>query len=198
MTFWDDRYNRPEYVYGTEPNEFLAEQARHIPRGRVLCLAEGEGRNAVHLAKLGYEVTAVDASAVGIEKTKALAAENGVEVETHVADLADFNIEPNAWRGIVSLFAHVPRPLRAEVHRCCVQGLAPGGMFILEAFTPEQLNYGTGGPRRLDLLMTLTDLKNELDGLEFILARETERELNEGMHHTGPAAVVQVVGKKQG
>jgi SAM-dependent methyltransferase len=180
-------------VYGTEPNAFLVAAAGYLPPGPVLSLGEGEGRNAVWLAERGHAVTAVDASAVGMAKAAVLAAERGVALTTVVADLATYAIEPGAWAGIVSIFVHLPRAVRAAVHAAVVQGLRPGGAFILEAYQPRQLDFGTGGPRDPALLVTLDDLRRELTGLEFVVARECEREVVEGRHHTGVAAVVQVV-----
>src|SRR4051812_11214569 len=110
---WNERYGRDDYLFGTEPNDFLAAHAREIPRGPVLCLAEGEGRNAVFLAGLGYQVTGVDQSAVGLDKATKLATERGVSIQTVVADLGEYFIEPTSWTGIVSVFFHVPPPLRA-------------------------------------------------------------------------------------
>lgn len=191
---WDLRYAAPGFAYGTEPNSFLREMAARIPRGRVLSLADGEGRNSVYLAGLGHEVVAVDGSRVGMEKAARLAAERGVRVETVMADLAQFPIAPGAWDGIVSIFCHLPPPLRKRVHGEVVRGLAPGGVLILEAYTPKQLEYRTGGPSAPELLVTLDALREELHGLEFVHAVETERELGEGRLHRGIAAVVQLVG----
>lgn len=193
---WDERYNTDEYVYGTEPNAFLKSVARRIPEGRVLCLAEGEGRNGVYLAGLGYDVTAVDASAVGLEKARRLARDRGVTLETVVADLATFDIAPGRWDGIVSIFCHVPGEIRKDLHRKVQAGLRPGGMFVLEAYTPDQLGYKTGGPPDPDRLMSVGDLKVELQGLEFIRAEEAIRDVVEGRYHTGPGAVVQILAKK--
>jgi SAM-dependent methyltransferase len=194
MDFWDSRYSEPGYTYGTEPNEFLVSAARYIPVGRVLCLAEGEGRNAVYLAGLGHAVTAVDSSSVGMKKAAELAKSRNVSITTVVADLAEFVIEPDHWDGIVSIFCHLPPELRARVHRASVAGLRPGGVFVLEAYTPLQLELRTGGPQSLELLMTLDMLKEELRGLELLEAREVERVVNEGHFHRGPGAVVQIVG----
>ena len=193
---WNRRYSDPEYVYGTVPNEFLMSVAEKIPRGQVLSLAEGEGRNAVYLAQLGYKVLAVDSSAVGLAKAQYLAEERDVTIETRVADLAGFAIEPNSWDAIVSIFCHLPSGIRSSVHHKVVVGLRPGGMFILEAYTPLQLKLKTGGPSTTDMLMTLEDLRTELKGLNFIHARELERDVVEGKFHTGRGAVVQVVAVK--
>ena len=196
--FWDERYSEGRYVYGEEPNAFLAEHAAHIPRGSVLCLAEGEGRNAVHLASLGHRVLAVDQSEIGLAKARRLAAARGVKLETMPTDLSHCYITPGRWAGIVAIFAHLPALYRRMMHREVVTGLQPGGVFILEAYTPAQLGRGTGGPQDLDMLMTLDELREDLAGLELLVAREVEREIVEGDHHTGPGAVVQVVAKRPG
>lgn len=195
---WDERFSEPGYAYGTEPNDFLVSVADRLPMGRVLCLAEGEGRNAVFLAGLGYEVTAVDASTVGLAKAERLAAERGVAITTVHTDLAEFEIEPAAWRGIVSIFCHQPPVIRAALHERCLRGLATGGIFVLEAFSPRQLELGTGGPRTPELLMELDVIRCELPGLRFEIAREIERPVIEGKYHRGRAAVVQVLAAKTG
>lgn len=193
---WDERYSQPEYAFGTQPNDFLVETAQQIPAGRVLCLGEGEGRNAVYLAQQGYQVTAVDASAVGLEKAQKLAMEKGVTLDTIAADLAVFKIQPDAWAGIVSIFCHLPSPLRAQTHQQVVAGLRSQGVFILEAYTPRQLDFQTGGPPKAELMMNLNTLKRELTGLAFNHAVELEREIQEGRFHQGNSAVVQMLGLK--
>jgi hypothetical protein len=193
---WDARYNSPSYAYGTEPNDFLSEVADRILKGRVLCLAEGEGRNAVFLAGLGYSVIAVDGSRAGLNKAEVLAQARGVTISTVHADLTDFVIEPDSYTGIIAIYAHLPSPLRKNIHKAAVEGLCPGGVFILEAFTRAQLNYDTGGPKDQDLLMQLPVLRSELSGLEFEIAREVERNVTEGDYHKGLASVVQILGRK--
>lgn len=196
--FWNARYAAAaaEYVYGTAPNAFVAACAPELPPGPVLCLGEGEGRNAVFLAGRGHAVTAMDQSEVSLAKAARLAASRGVALETRVADLAAFAIEPGAWAGIVATFVHLPQPLRREVHARVARGLRPGGCFILEAYTPAQLAHDTGGPRSLDVLMRLDDLRAELEGLELVVARELEREVVEGSGHTGLGAVVQILARR--
>jgi SAM-dependent methyltransferase len=195
-TPWDERYNTEEYRYGTEANDFLRSVADQLPLGNCLCLAEGEGRNAVYLAALGQRVTAVDASAVGLRKATALARQRGVEISTEVINLADFVIEPESWDSIISIYCHVDAALRPALHRQIVAGLRPGGKLILEAYRPEQLEYGTGGPPTLDKLMSLQQLKSELNGLELLQAEELEREVVEGDLHFGLGAVVQILAVK--
>ncbi|MGO8838457.1 MAG: methyltransferase domain-containing protein [Limisphaerales bacterium] len=194
--FWNDRYAVAGHVYGEAPNAFVAEVAPQIPAGPVLCLAEGEGRNAVHLATLGHRVNAVDQSEVGLAKARRLAAARGVKIETVTADLANYSIAAGAWAGIVAIFAHLPPALRQRVHCNAVAGLQSGGVFILEAYTPAQLAFGTGGPKSPELLMTLATLRGELSGLQFLIARELERDVVEGAGHTGRAAVVQILARR--
>lgn len=196
MNKWDERFDTPEYVYGTAPNQFLAETHTNIPKGPVLCLGEGEGRNAAFLAENGFEVTAVDFSSVGLKKAAELAAVRGFSIETVHEDLADYTIEPGRWNGIVSIFCHLPPSLRARVHRGVVAGLRPGGVFILEGYSPRQLEYRTGGPPTLELLMDLGTIKTELDGLVFKRAVELIREVREGVLHQGDGSVIQILGVK--
>jgi SAM-dependent methyltransferase len=193
---WNERYSQAEYVYGKNPNDFLVEVVQQIPKGRVLCLADGEGRNGVYLAQQGCQVTAVDASPIGLKKAQKLAAESSVAIETIVADLAEFPIQPDDWDAIVSIFCHLPPTIRAHVHRQVVTGLRSGGVFVLEAYTPRQLEFKTGGPPTADLMMELSALQQELNGLEFKYAAELEREIQEGLFHRGHSAVVQVVAMK--
>ena len=194
--FWNNRFAAPQYIYGETPNAFVAEMSPQIPAGPVLCLAEGEGRNAVHLATLGHRVTAVDQSEAGLAKAQRLAAAHGVEIETVLADLGNFIIEPGVWSGIVATFAHLPPAIRRKVHAQAVRGLRPSGVFVLEAYTPAQLAFDTGGPKSPELLMTLAGLREELAGLKFVIGREIERDVIEGDGHTGRGAVVQVLARR--
>ncbi len=196
MSMWNQRYSEPGYAYGTEPNDFLREALPKLPRGRALCLGEGEGRNAVFLAQKGYDVTAVDLAEVGLKKAEALAKERGVGLSTVVADLAQYEVAPAAWDVIVSVWCHMPREDRALLHARCVKGLKPGGAFVLEGYSPRQLELRTGGPPSLALLMKLDDVKAELAGLDFAVARELDRDIHEGKYHQGKSAVVQVLGFK--
>ncbi len=194
---WDVRYDDEDFYYGTDSNDFLREAASRIPvRGKVLCLAEGEGRNAVYLAERGHRVTAVDFSKVGLSKLERLAKQKGVVVEAVHADLNDFKINAEKWDAVVSIWCHTPIELRRKLHSQIVESLNPGGVFILEAYRPAQLEYKTGGPPTADLMMNLTDLKQELTGLKLEIAHEIDREIREGKGHCGKSAVVQVLGFK--
>jgi hypothetical protein len=193
---WDERYSQAEYAYGKLPNDFLKQHIAHLNKGRSLCLADGEGRNSVFLAEHAHDVVAVDQSAPGMQKARQLAEEKSVSIETVVADLADFTIEQNSWDNIVSIFCHLPVELRKRVHASAVCGLKSGGILLLEAYTPQQIHLGTGGPPVAEMTMTLELLKDELKGLEFLHAEEKQREVVEGLYHTGTGAVVQVIARK--
>jgi len=199
MGIWDERYREEGFAYGKKPNEFLVEFARVFPKGgKILSLGEGEGRNAIYLAARGHFVTALDRSAVGLLKAQERARQEGLSVATVTADLADYDLGREAWDGILSIWCHLPPTLRRTVHAKVVEALKPGGILLLEAYGPRQLEFHTGGPQSPDHLADLAALRMELKGLEWIHAEEIEREVQEGKHHNGPSAVVQLIGKKPG
>lgn len=194
---WNDRYASDDYIYGVEPNDFLKEMSGKIPaKSKVLCLAEGEGRNAVYLAKLGHDVLAVDQSQVGLDKALQLAKKNNVRVNVQCVDLEDFVFEENTYGAIVSVWCHVPPTLRKKIHEEVHKSLVSGGVFILEAYNPKQINYKTGGPPTTELMMVAEDVKKELLGINVVLAKELEREVQEGAGHSGLSAVTQVLATK--
>ncbi|MEN2750841.1 methyltransferase domain-containing protein [Psychrobacter sp. FBL11] len=197
---WDERYSEPGFAFGTEPNDFLKEQFQRIPAGgRVLCLAEGEGRNAVFLAEQGYRVTAMDLSDVGLNKALKLAMDKDVTITTQVADLADYQFGENEWDGIVSIWAHMPTDVRRYIHTQIVPALRPNGVFILEAYTEQQLSMeAVGGPPAAQKARfnSLKNMQNELTELQEIIGVEKQRMVLEGKYHQGLSAVVQFVGKK--
>lgn len=196
-TMWEGRYGgTAEFVYGTEPNDFLADVAAGLPPGETLCVADGEGRNGVYLAGLGHRVTSVDLTDAGMAKAKMLAAERRVELTTIVADLADFDLGTDRWDLVVSIFAHTPPPIRRRLHRALATALKPGGRLILEAYTPDQIGRGTGGPPVPELTMDLERLDDELVGLDFEHRAEFVRSVVEGPGHTGDGAVVQVIARR--
>jgi len=193
--FWNHRYALPGWAYGTEPSDFVREVAETLD-GPVLCLGEGEGRNAVFLAQRGLEVTAIDLSPRALEKAQRLATERGVQLTTQEADLADFALGDSQWGAILSIWCHLPPWLRTRVHADVVHALKPGGHFVLEAYTPAQLQFDTGGPKSLDLLVDPAVLKPELAGLTFERFEVLEREVQEGDWHRGRSAVVQVLARR--
>lgn len=193
---WDKRYGGENFAYGTAPNDFIREQAGQLPVGDTLSLGEGEGRNAVFLAGLGHRVSALDGSKVGLAKAQAFAAKNGVEIETIHTDLAVYELEENRWDVIVSVFCHLPPDLRKKVHGQIAAALRPGGCLILEAYTPQQLAYKTGGPPNAAMMMDIESLRAELGALDFEVAQELVREIHEGAHHNGTGATVQLIARK--
>lgn len=193
---WDKIYSIDEYVYGKSPNNFLEEMTGKLKKGNVLCLAEGEGRNAVYLAKQGFAVTAVDSSSVGLKKAEKLAQEQGVKIDIVHSDLAKYKIESNSWDSIVSISCHVPPQIRKNIHKDVIAGLKQAGIFLLEAYTPAQLEFKTGGPPCAEFMMDLVTLKDELSGLEFVHGKELIRDVIEGINHTGKGSVVQVLARK--
>ena len=195
---WNERYANDTYAYGTEPNDFLRQHAAQLPVGKTLCIGEGEGRNAVYLASLGHQVTALDASDVGLAKAKKLADQNGVTIETVHADLATYTFDVGAWDVIVSIFCHLPAAMRIRVHKQIPEALRPGGIFILEAYSPQQLEYATGGPPVKEMMMDLCSLKQELSELKFTHEAELVRDINEGEFHKGTGAVTQVISVRSG
>ncbi len=194
---WNERYAEEGFAYGLEPNDFLVSNIAHLPKGKVACLCAGEGRNAIYLAGRGFEVTALDQSVVGLNKAKAWAEKEGLTIATETVDLGEVELGETRFDGVISIFCHVPAEMRRAVHRKVVSALKPGGVVILEAYTPKQVGRGTGGPPTDALAMTAEGLRNELEGLEILHLEELDRPVVEGKYHTGDASVVQLVGRKR-
>lgn len=196
---WDERYSEADFVYGRKPNSFLASLALK-PQGkqRVLCLAEGEGRNAVYLAQLGFEVLAVDQSMVGLKKALLLAEQNDVEIEVQQADLSSYEIKPDTYDGVVSIYGHFEKTTRRHIHSEAVKSLKQGGFLVIEAYSKEQLRFSTGGPRDESLLYELTDLEADFsESVDFMIKRQIERDVIEGKYHTGKGSVIQIFARKK-
>lgn len=195
--FWNERYSEEGHAYGTKPNDFLSKNINLLKKGgKILCIAEGEGRNALFLARNGFKVTAVDFSEVGISKLLKVAVHEGLSINAKVEDLLSFNMEKSSWDGIVSIFAHLPPVIRKKVHQNIQEALVDQGLLVLEAYRPEQLERGTGGPKDKDMMMNLRILHEELPALTPVFELETEREIHEGQYHNGLSSVVQFIGKK--
>lgn len=195
--FWNERYKEEEFAYGEEPNDFLREVAGHIPKsGKVLCLAEGQGRNAVWLAQEGHDVLAVDQAEAGLERARELAQRRGVTISTQAADLFEWKPPEEAFDAVVAIFAHLPAPKRAQMHLWAAQALKPGGVAIVELYSPRQLEYKTGGPPVIELLVEPEDLRREFESLEIMHLKERVRDIQEGAYHRGKSAVVQLLAKR--
>ena len=194
--YWDQRFAAKEFVYGEQANDFLRQHAAGLAPGQALCLAEGEGRNAVFLAELGHQVCAQDISPVGLRKAKALALQQGVSITTLCCDLAALDLKPNSLDLIAAIWMHVEPELRARVFEQAVEALRPGGHLLIEAYRPQQLNFSSGGPTRRELLIEAAQLQQELSALEPLILQEIERTITEGSAHQGRSAVVQFFGRK--
>jgi SAM-dependent methyltransferase len=198
QAFWNARYAADEYVYGTEPNDFVVRSLPAFPRnGDVLCIADGEGRNSVWLARQGFRVTAIDVASEGIAKARRLAEGAGVAFETAVADVTKFDFGADRWDAIVSIFLHLPAKARRDVHARAVAGLRPGGVFVFEAYGPEQSRYGTGGPPEAELRHSLDEIALDFAGCAIEHAFEGVRTVVEGRLHHGEGYVVQLVARKR-
>lgn len=195
--FWDRVYQGETYRFGSEPNAFLASRAGEIaPGGAVLCLGDGEGRNGVWLARQRFRVTSLDQSPVAAHKCVALAKRFGVELEVVIGRVPEYPLPESSFDAVVLIFLHLPPEVRREVHAAAVRALRPGGVVILEAFTPAQLGRPSGGPPTPERLQTAADLARDFAGLGTVVLEETETELAEGEGHRGPAAVVRLVAIK--
>ncbi|MCB0555726.1 MAG: class I SAM-dependent methyltransferase [Phaeodactylibacter sp.] len=194
--FWNERYSESEYVYGKAPNAFLREQLQRISPSAALFPAEGEGRNAVYAARLGWQAFCFDYSEMGRKKALALAEEAGVPIDYQVADLHEYHF-PRQTFGLVGLFfAHQPPADRKFLHEQCYESLRPGGMIILEAFAKGQAKYQSGGPKQEELLFSEEELRSDFPGLEIQYLEEMETTLSEGPYHSGAARVIRLAGKK--
>lgn len=198
--FWNERYSEPEPAYGMEPNVFFAEQMRGLQAGRILLPAEGQGRNALHAASLGWQVVACDYSEAGRRHALEAAARQGVEITYDLADLGDSDslariIGQGPFDALGVFYMHLPPREQEPVLLALCEALKPGGRLILELFSPEQLRYDSGGPRKADMLCDPDALQALLDPiLQHVDIRVELTELHEGPYHEGTASVVRAVG----
>ncbi len=196
---WDERFAAEEFVYGTDPNVFLRQVAdRFRPGGRVLSLGAGEGRNEIWLAERGFRVTAVDSSAVGLDKLSKLAEARGVRVDTVLADALEFEAEAGAFDAAVMIFLHVGSVDRPLLHSKLWSALKSGGLLAMELFRNEQIERESGGPRNPDFLYDPGEIPRDLPQAELLLHESLERDLSEGILHMGRACILQVLARKPG
>ena len=196
---WNSRFSTEDFIFGTEPNAWLREHAGAWQRGqRVLCVADGEGRNSVWLAKQGLLVDAYDIAEVGVAKARQLAAAQGAQVDYTVADCDRFDYGEARYDGVAAIFVQFADPAMRErmfhhIRRC----LKPGGVLILQGYTPRQLEYKTGGPPFASHLYTEDLLRAAFAGFELLALREYEAELTEGSQHKGRSALIGLVARKR-
>lgn len=195
---WNERYDREEYVFGTEPNGFLKSCAPLLhPGEKALAVADGEGRNGVWLASQGLEVTGFDASAVGLAKARRLAVGQGVEVDYRLASVEDWTWERDAYDVVAAIFIQFAEPpLRTLIFEGMIRTLKPGGLLLLQGYTPRQLDYGTGGPRAVVNLYTRPMLEDAFASLAIERLEEHDSEVSEGPGHSGMSALIDLIARK--
>lgn len=195
---WDERFSKPGRWFGDQPNAFLRREAARLPpAATVLSVADGEGRNAIHLAERGYRVSAFDLSPVAVEKARRWAAERGVRVDFQVSDIDSWTWAPAAFDAVAAIFVQFAGPAsRARMFAGMWRTLKPGGLLLVQGYTPKQLEYGTGGPGRLDHLYTAQMLRELLPEAQWLVLREHEETLEEGSGHSGRSALIDAVALK--
>jgi SAM-dependent methyltransferase len=195
---WNERYSTPDFHFGTEPNEFLKRQQPLLEPGtKALTVADGEGRNGVWLAEQGLDVHSFDLSPNGIAKARRLAAERGVTLRIEEGDIHRWNWPEAAYDVVVAIFIQFsPVAERAKVFAGLKKALKPGGLLLLEGYRPEQLKYGTGGPKEVEQLYTRELLEQTFGDFASLDIREYDAVLHEGERHVGMSAVIDLVGRK--
>lgn len=193
--FWNERYSKNEYIYGTQPNRFFKEQLDKLKPGSILLPAEGEGRNAVYAASKGWSVTAFDISENGKKKAIRLSKENNVSIDYKVAEVFDF--KTNKKFDVIGLsYAHFPEDIRRQANQYVLQFLKTGGTVIFEAFAKAQLGNASGGPKNQEMLFSIKEIKEEFSGLQFEILEQQTIQLNEGQQHKGKAEVIRFLAQK--
>ena len=198
---WNERYRQSEYAYGVLPNEYLKARLASLPPGKILFPAEGEGRNAVYAATLGWDCFCFDQSEEGRKKALSLASLKGVEIHYETGDCGDMHYPDGYFDAIALIYAHFPAADKADHHRRINGWLKKGGTLIFEAFSKKHLDYNrlnekVGGPRDVDVLFSIEEIRNQFPGYEQLELAETEVELNEGLYHIGTGSVIRFFGKK--
>ncbi len=193
---WNERYSESEFIYGKKPNKFFEEEINKLKPGKLLVLGEGEGRNAVHAALLGWDVDAVDQSEAGKAKATQLSSERKVKINYHVEDLSSYAPKQNYYDAAAFIFLHLEENLRSIVFKKAIDSLKHGGKIIIEVFEKDQIKYDSGGPKDEALLYSLEDVSEEFIELDFEKFSKEIITLDEGKYHQGKASVIRFVGEK--
>lgn len=199
---WDERYSKEEFAYGEQPNNYLKEQLEKLPVGTILFPAEGEGRNAVFAAKIGWRVFAFDISAEGKNKAFQLAQKNKVTIDYEVGGLETLNYHNGQFDAIALIYAHFPANIKSHYHRTLDKFIRKGGIIIFEAFSKNHINYlakneKVGGPKDIESLFSTSEIRSDFANYEIIELEEKEIELNEGQFHNGKGSVIRFLGRKK-
>lgn len=200
--FWDERYSSIEFAYGEEANLYLKHHLSKIPIGSILFPADGEGRNSVYAASLGWTVSAFDLSQEGKNKALLLAKKNNVSIDYQVGEFQSLNYIPEKFDAIALIYAHFPAILKSSYHKKLATYLRKNGILIFEAFSKKQIEYNTfnpkaGGPKDIEMLFSLEEIKSDFQDFEIIELEEKEIKLEEGLFHAGNSAVIRFVGRKK-
>lgn len=192
---WNQRYAGDEYLFGREPNAYLRDSVGHLkPGGRVLCVADGEGRNSVWLARQGFQVQAFDVAPAGVAKAQRLAEEAGVTVDLQVADVESWPWAEASHDAVVAIFIQFADPaMRARLFERMARALVPGGVLLLQGYTPAQLQHRTGGPGERSHLYTVDLIREAFASLRIVELVDYEADLNEGARHVGRSALLGLV-----
>lgn len=199
---WNERYSNEAYAYGESPNDYLKEQLEKLNKGKILFPADGEGRNGVFAAKHGWNVSAFDISAEGQRKALQLAAKNNVHINYHLGALETAQYAPGEFDVIALIYAHFPADIKSAYHKTLNKFLKKDGLIIFEAFSKKHIDYiarneKVGGPRDIESLFSIEEIRADFPDYNFIELAETEIELNEGAFHNGVGSVIRFVAQKQ-
>jgi len=198
---WNERYGAADYAYGTEPNRFFRSVLDELEPGRLLLPADGEGRNGVYAATRGWRVHSFDPSEAGRDKAMELATSCGVDLRFDIATFDSATVDADGYDAVAFVFAHMHESARTGVHRRFAAALRPGGHVILEAYSYEQLDYGTGGPPGTEMLYTVDHARRDFAGddmerpLQIVSLERVVDDVTEGKYHTGRASVIRLVAR---
>lgn len=198
---WEDRYSNEEYAYGEDANLYFKTQLQQLEVGKILFPAEGEGRNAVHAAAMGWETYAFDQSVEGCKKALALAHKNKVTIDYIVGEIEKLSYPENSFDVIVLIYAHFPSQVRKQYHQIISRYLKSGGTLILEGFSKHNLKLSqdqeaSNGPKDLKMLFSTEEISSDFENFEILELKEELITLDEGPYHQGKASVIRFVGKK--
>lgn len=194
--FWDQKFSLTPNLYGEKPNQFLERELKKLPSGKILLPGEGEGRNALYAAAYQWEVTAIDQSPIAKKHTLKKAHDLGLDIDYHVTDIGDFHFAPETYDVVALIYFHLPENMQTEIHKKTIDALKKGGSIFIEGFGKDQLNYHSGGPKDLQMLYNLDDLKASFPGISWEEEFDGILDLDEGVGHKGAAHVIRLKGIK--
>ncbi|WP_282125545.1 class I SAM-dependent methyltransferase [Marinifilum flexuosum] len=200
--FWDERYSQDQFAYGEEPNAYLREKLPHLKAGKVLFPAEGEGRNAVFAAQLGWQVSAFDYSAKGKEKAEELASKKNVKIDYSLSGFLEESYEKEEFHAICMTFVHFDPKIKTEMHKRLDSYLKPGGHIIFEAFSKEhreinKVNPDAGGPKDIHMMYSIEEIERDFSNYDIIELKKELVHLKEGFGHVGEGSLIRFIGKKR-